>query len=317
VYKGRTVAVVVPAYNEERQIGKVLETMPDFVDKIVVVDDASRDSTAEVVEGYRASYEDRVVLIRHERNQGHGGARVSGFKWAEQREIEIVACMDADGQMDPAELLRLLDPIVEGAADYTKGNRLFSGNAWQIMPKFRYLGGAFVSLLTKIASGYWHVADSQTGFFAMSLCILRKVDWDRTYKRYGCPIDYLVRLNVANARVRDVPITPIYNVGERSDMTYFKVIPRVLWLLLRMFVWRLVQKYVIRDFHPLVLFYFFGAVGAVISFALFIRLLVLWVALGYAPPMTSLAFGFFSMISLQLIMFAMWFDMEANKALKG
>jgi glycosyltransferase involved in cell wall biosynthesis len=317
VYKGRTVAAVVPAYNEERLIGKVLETMPDFVDNIVVVDDASRDRTAEVVEGYRANDEDRIVLIRHERNRGVGAAIATGYKWALEHEMDATAVMAGDAQMDPADLPKLLSPVIEEGVDYAKGNRLITGEAWRVMPKRRYLGNAGASLLTKIASGYWHVADSQSGYTVISLRALRLIDLDAVYARYGMPNHFLVLLNVYGCRVRDVAVHPVYRIGEKSGFEPLLMIPKLGFLLAKWFLWRLKEKYVIRDFHPLVFFYLFGFVNGIVALALFIRLLVRWVLGGYAPPMTSLAFGFFTVISFQFTMFAMWFDMEANKDLKG
>lgn len=317
MYKEKSVCVVVPAYNEERLIANVIQTMPDFVDRIVVVDDRSTDNTAATVQPLQAEIGDKLVFIRHTTNQGVGGSIVTGYKWARDHDMDIAVVMAGDAQMDPEDLPVILDPVAEGRADYAKGNRLFTGDAWKKIPRLRYLGNAALSLLTKIASGYWHITDSQTGYTAINLNMLKLIDWDRTYKRYGCPNDYLVRLNIYDAKVKDVPIKPVYNVGEKSGIRYHKLIPLLSWLLLKLFLWRMLQKYVIRDFHPLVFFYLFSFVTGVVSVALFCRLVVLWILKGYAPPMTSLAFGFFIVISLQFTMFAMWFDMEANKDLKG
>ena len=144
---------------------------------------------------------------------------------------------------------------MRGEVDYAKANRLFTGRAWELIPHTRYLGNAVLSLLTKIASGYWHVADSQAGYTASRCATLELLDLDRIYTRYGFPNDMLVHLNVWNARVRDVPSRPIYGVGERSGIKIRKVVPRISWLLFKGFFWRLREKYVIRDFHPLVFFY--------------------------------------------------------------
>ncbi|HQK76473.1 MAG TPA: glycosyltransferase family 2 protein [Candidatus Hydrogenedentes bacterium] len=164
MYRDKTVAVVVPAYNEEVLIRTVIETMPEFVDKIIVVNDKSTDNTATVVREYVSRDPDGVVLVDLEENQGVGGAIAEGYKVARDNQIDCTAVMAGDAQMDPGDLPKLLDPVVEGRADYTKGNRLFYGDAWHMIPKVRYLGNSGLSLLTKIASGYWHVADSQTGY---------------------------------------------------------------------------------------------------------------------------------------------------------
>ena len=168
--------------------------------------------------------------------------------------------MAADNQMDPADLLTLVEPVARDEVDYAKANRLVTGEAWELIPRTRYLGNAILSLLTKIASGYWHVADSQTGYTAISRTMLAQLDLDRVYAGYGFPNDMLVHLNVWNARVRDFPSRPVYGVGEQSGIKLRRVVPRISWLLVKGFFWRLREKYVIRDFHPLVFFYALGLV---------------------------------------------------------
>lgn len=315
MYKNSRVAVVVPAYNEESQIGKVVETMPDFVDSVVIVDDQSRDNTATVVRAYQQK-DPRVVLIRHPQNQGVGGAIASGYKWSRDHGIDAAVVMAGDAQMCPSDLPAILDPVVEEGVDYAKGNRLVYEEAYQLIPKVRFFGNAILSLLTKIASGYWHVADSQTGYAAISKRALHSIDWDRMYKRYGQPNDILVKLNVANCVVRDVPIRPVYNVGEKSGIKVRKVVFSISRLLVKRFFWRLWTKYVIQDFHPLVFFYALGFGMLLLSGVLFVRLVLMWVHEGAAPPMTSLAFLFALSMGMQSLFFAMLFDMESNRHLR-
>ena len=316
MYQGKTVAVVVPAHNEEKLIGQVLDTMPDFVDLIIVVDDASTDQTCAIVTSYCVRFADRLTLLHHEDNQGVGAAIITGYKQALARDIEVVAVMAGDGQMDPDDLGRVVAPVACGEADYVKGNRLFRGESWQLIPHHRYLGNSVLSLWTKIASGYWHIADSQSGYTAISRVALRRLDLDHIYQRYGMPNDMLIKLNVGNFRVRDVSVRPVYNIGEISGIRLQKVIPAISWLLLRGFCWRLKEKYIIRDFHPLVFFYCMGLtlfpVGSLFGLYLFLyRLLVGTVAI------TSALFAVFLIISgLQSLFFAMWFDMDYNKHLK-
>ncbi|MEA1972158.1 MAG: glycosyltransferase family 2 protein, partial [Candidatus Cloacimonadota bacterium] len=161
MYKNKSVCVVIPCFNEETQIDTVIDTMPDFVDHIVIVDDVSKDDTVNVVKR-RMSEENRIVLIEHEKNQGCGGALATGYKWARDNSCDMAVRVDGDGQMNPDDLPLLLDPVVEGKADYSKGNRLFTGEAFRKIPRVRYLGNGFLSLLTKITSGYWNIADSQS-----------------------------------------------------------------------------------------------------------------------------------------------------------
>jgi len=312
---GKRVAVVVPAHDEEALLAPTLAGIPDFVDRIYVVDDASRDATLERANAAAAS-DQRVAVIAHERNQGVGAAILSGYERALEEGVDVTCVMAADNQMDPADLEALVEPVARGEVDYAKANRLFTGQAWQLIPKHRYLGNAVLSLLTKIASGYWHVADSQSGYTAIALPTLERLDLDRIYRRYGFPNDMLVHLNVINARVRDVPSRPIYGVGERSGIKLRKVVPRISWLLWKGFFWRLREKYVIRDFHPLVFFYFFGLVMSVAGLGLGIALIVLR-SLGHGiTAATGVLVALLLIFGSQFTLFAMWFDMESNKDLR-
>jgi len=315
MYRNKTIAVVIPAYNEEKLIGKVLKTVPTFIDHIVVVDDASGDRTGEVVKAHQKE-EPRIIYIRHERNEGVGGAITTGYKWAREKEIDISVVMAGDAQMDPEDLPKLLDPVVEGKADYSKGNRLFTGKAWRVIPKARYLGNAILSFLTKIASGYWHVADSQSGYGAVSLEVLKTIDLEGIYKRYGMPNDFLVRLNVCHFRVRDVSVNPVYGIGERSGIKIYKVMFTLSFLLLKLFLWRLKEKYIIRDFHPLVLFYLMGFLLTPIGVIFGCYLLISRILIGSVAATSALFAAFFTISGLQSLFFAMWFDMEYNKELK-
>ena len=315
MYKGKTIGVVIPAHNEASQIGRVIETMPDYVDEIVIIDDNSTDNTVAVIEEYQPKYPN-ITLIRHEKNRGVGGAMATAYKYARDRGLDVAVRMDGDGQMAPEDMPALLDPVVEGKTDYSKGNRLFSGEAYKKIPKIRYFGNAFLSLFTKIASGYWHVADSQSGYTAINKKALKTIDWDQMYQWYGQPNDVLVRLNVNDFRVRDIPVTPIYDVGEKSGMKIRKVVFTIGWLLVRLFFWRMKEKYVIRDFHPLIFFYTLGFFFSIVTVFLFIRMMYFWILNGYIPPINALATFFSFMSGSQFILFAMWFDMESNKELK-
>jgi len=313
VVDGKSVAVVVPAHNEERLIGDTLAGIPAFVDRVFVVDDASTDETAARVRG---STDSRVRLLSRERNGGVGAAIVTGYQEALAEEVDVTCVMAADNQMDPADLLTLVEPVARGEVDYAKANRLVSGEAWNLMPRTRYLGNAILSLLTKIASGYWHVADSQTGYTAITRPLLAQLDLDRVYPGYGFPNDLLVHLNVWNARVRDFPSRPVYGVGERSGIRLRKVIPRISWLLLKGFFWRLREKYVIRDFHPLVFFYGLGLLMTLVGLVLGVVEVVLRLAGNEITTPTIVLVALLLISGSQFTLFAMWFDMESNKDLR-
>ncbi len=315
MYKNRVVSVVVPAYNEETQITKVIETMPDYVDKIVIVNDCSKDRTSEMIRSHALYTVGRIQLIEHEINQGVGGAIATGYKWSRDNGIDIAVVMAGDGQMNPEDLPAILDPIVEDIADYTKGNRLVTGEAYKKIPKIRFFGNSALSLLTKIASGYWHVADSQTGYTAISSRALKIINWESMYKRYGQPNDLLVKLNVENMRVIDVPIEPVYNVGEKSGIKVHKVVFTIGWLITRLFFWRLKEKYIIRNFHPLVFFYAFGLFMLFLSAIFCVRLVLLFVANTALPEISFLALLFSFSVGFNSLFFAMWFDYDENRHL--
>lgn len=360
----KTVAVVVPAFNEETQILQVLESMPAFVDRIVVVDDLSTDKTAKIVLDFMTKANDkkegasitrktitptkynradvvlsdigrkeieyltpseilnsdpahdRIILIKHKKNGGVGAAIASGYKWCADHQIDCTAVMAGDGQMDPDELESICNPVVYEDIDYVKGNRLFHRSAWLVIPKARYLGNSILSILTKIASGYWHISDTQAGYTAISLRALNSIRIYDIYKSYGMPNDLLVKLNIAFCTIKEVGIKPVYEIGENSKMKLYKVIPRISWLLFKSFFVRLWVKYLVRDFHPLFLLYHFSFVLGAISIPYMFK--ILRIALftnDSVSPLTMLAFALLFISSFQSLLFAMWMDIQDNERL--
>jgi len=315
MYKDKIISVVIPAYNEEKLIQKTIESVPDFVDKIVVTNDVSKDKTREIVEEVM-KINSKVILINHKTNQGVGGSIASGYKWSRDNEIDIAVVMAGDAQMDPSDMPPLLKAIIEDGADFAKGNRLLSEDVRKKMPSSRYNISQFLSLLTKIASGYWQIIDPQCGYTAINKKALHHIDWDKMYKRYGQPNDLLIRLNVENMKVKDVPIKPVYNVGEKSGINMTKLFFTLQWVLYSGFLWRLKEKYVVRDFHPLVFFYGLGGFFSVLTIILAVRLFYFWGTTGIIPSINALAAMFSFMSAALFILFAMWFDMSSNQHLK-
>ena len=318
MFENRRVAVVVPAYNEEKLIDRVLDTMPVFVDRVIVVNDASTDGTADALAAAQVRMGGRLRVVHHGKNSGVGAAIVTGYRLAieEAQGNDLVVVMAGDAQMDPADLPRLLMPLVKDQADYTKGNRLFTGQAWKIIPRHRYLGNAVLSLLTKIASGYWHVADSQSGYTAITIEALRVLQLERLYPRYGFPNHLLVELNNYDFRVRDVPIRPVYNVGEVSGIRLHRVIPTLSWLLVKCYFWRMKEKYIIRDFHPLVFFLALGLMLVSLGSLLGVYLVYVRLSVGSLSPNAAIFDAFCLIMGIQMLFFAMWMDMEHNKTLR-
>ena len=313
--EGKTVAVVIPAHEEEALLPTTLGGIPELVDRIYVVDDASRDGTVACAREAAAA-DPRIEVVVREQNGGPGAAVVTGYRRALEEDADVFVVMNADNQMDPDDLEHLVLPVARGEVDYTKANRLFTGQAWQLIPHSRYLGNAVLSLWTKIASGYWHVADAQSGYTVIGRGMLELLDLDHLYPRYGYPNDMLVHLNVWNAKVRDVPARPVYGVGERSGMRMWKVIPTIWWLLIKRFWWRLWQKYVIRDFHPLVFFYALGFLMTTVGLALGVVETVQRIGGHNIPAATIVLVALLLISGSQFTLFAMWFDMESNKDLR-
>jgi len=359
----KTIAVVVPAYNEEKQIRQVLKTVPDFVDRIIVVNDCSKDKTAAIVfenikrnstvtiaterpiihavENIynRAEYvlkkqqqadmqyfpasqianenpeSDRIILINILNNCGVGAAIARGYKWCLDHDIDCTAVMAGDGQMDPAELESICLPVVNEGIDYVKGNRLIHGSARLVIPQTRYIGNSILSILTKVASGYWHVSDTQTGYTAISLSALKAIKLQDIYKRYGMPNDMLVKLNIAFCTLKEVKIKPVYNIGESSKMKISRVIPGIAWLLFKSFFKRLWIKYLFRDFHPLFLLYHFSFILGLCSIPYAIKIILIILAGESVSPLTMLAFFFLFTSSFQSLLFAMWMDIQDNERL--
>jgi glycosyltransferase involved in cell wall biosynthesis len=332
MYRGHSTAVVVPAYNEEGFVGDTIASVPGFVDRVYAVDDGSTDDTwaeiraaADVVadvsppagapgrDDDAADHDGRVVAIQHERNRGVGGAIKTGYQHARAERIELTAVMGGDGQMDPTVLGDLFDPIVDGDADYTKGNRFLDRAGRGSMPAHRFVGNAVLGALTKVASGYWTSGDPQSGYTAISLHALETANVDGMYEFYGYCNDLLVKLNVARLRVVDVPRPIIYG-DEESHIRYRSYVPRVSVMLLRNFLGRLKTNYLVYDFHPLVGAYAAGAVASLASIAAFV-----WALPGVGTAATPVArgalaigFGLFAMVAFT---WAMAMDRRANEHL--
>lgn len=310
MYKSKKIAVVVPAYNEEKLIGRVIETTPKFVDSIYIIDDASKDNTSSVVAAYQGKSHIPIKLIKHEKNKGVGGAIISGHSAALIDQMDIMVVMAGDAQMDPSDLPTLLDPIVNGEADYAKGNRFISGEAWRKMPKTRFFANTGLSFLNKFASGYWNVSDPQCGYTAISREIIQKLDLKKLSNGYHFENSILIELNMVNARVIDVPIKAVYGIGEKSGINHFVALFSFSIFLLKSFWLRLIHKYVLRDFHPLFFFYLFGLIFFLLGLLAGLYFIIARVS-GEIIANTSALFAVVLFTTgLQMLLFAMWFDRD-------
>jgi len=254
MYRGKRVAVVIPAFNVAAHIAGVVQGIPEFIDDIIVVEDAGTDETAKVVRGLS---DPRLTMVQHTANQGVGGAMVTGFGLALDRGADVVVKMDGDGQMDPGLLPSLLNPIVLEGCAYTKGNRFLWEERLRDMPKIRLAGSFGLTLLSKLASGYWHVFDPVNGYFAIEATMLRKLPLHRIARRYFFETDMLIHLNVFRARVKDVPVPARYG-GERSSMRVSWVLLTFPLFLLKGFWYRIYERHVLREFSPVAVFWILG-----------------------------------------------------------
>jgi glycosyltransferase involved in cell wall biosynthesis len=241
MYRQLRVAVVIPAYNEERAVADAVADVPAFVDHVIVVDDASTDDTSararDAGRARRAS-----TVLRHDDNRGVGAAIVTGYREALDRGCDVAAVMAGDGQMDPADLPALLDPIADDVADYVKGNRFLHPEIWTAMPPTRIVGNVVLSAATRVTSGYRHVFDSQCGYTAIHARALAAIDLDAVFPRYGYPNDLLSRLHVAGMRVVDVPVRPIYGPRWKSGIHLGTALHPISWVLLRSWGTRLASE---------------------------------------------------------------------------
>lgn len=316
MFENKSVGVVIPAYNEELLIGRTLSTMPAFVDKMIVINDCSKDRTRAIVEEMAAK-DPRIFLINHEPNQGLGQSLIDGYLKARELGLDITAVMAGDNQMSPADLPAVVAPIARGETEYVKGNRLLREEVYSRMPKHRFFGNAGLSFLTKFATGYWQVIDPQCGYTAIGKSALATIPIHRMIKGYGYNADILNMLNLSNFRVRDVEVEPVYG-EEQSKIKLKSYIPRVSKLLVRLFFGRMIKKYMVRDFNPLVLFYIFSFINlGILSPVLLVRLIVLFFSEGIVPTTTLTLLNFAVMMGFLFFFFAMWLDMEDNRRLRA
>lgn len=308
LFKRYKIGVVVPAFNEEVLLSETIKGIPEYVSRIYIVDDCSSDRTPEVVKNLT---DPRVISLRHEVNMGAGKSVIDGYKMALEDKMDIVVVMDGDNQMDPAQMPRLLMPIIEGKADYTKGNRLITKEAREGMSAWRFFGNTLLSLLTKIGSGYWDLMDPQNGYAAASRKALETIDLDSVYTYYGYVNDILIKLNAYGMRVNDVVIPARYG-NEKSSINYRKYVLKVSPMLFSGFLWRLKTKYVLLSFHPLVFFYVASMAllpsGLIFDFWILVQKLMR----NPVSPNYPLLGVFMTLMGIQLLFFAMFFDMQSD-----
>ncbi len=241
----KTIAVVIPSYKVAKHIQNVINSIPEFIDFIIVIDDKCPQNSGKIAQNLNNK---KVIVVFHEKNLGVGGAVVSGYKKALELGAEVVIKMDGDGQMNPDFINDLIEPILNNQADYTKGNRFNDFNALKSMPKIRLFGNSMLSFLVKVSSGYWNIMDPTNGYTAINCKAIKGLNLDFLSKRYFFESDMLINLNIENMVVKDVAIPAKYG-DEESSLKISKVMFEFPLKLFRGFCKRIFLKYFIYDFN--------------------------------------------------------------------
>lgn len=305
------IGVIVPAFNEELLILDTLRGIPEFVDRIFFINDASTDNTLALVQD-RKTEDSRIEIIDHKTNMGIGQSLIDGYLASLETDVDITAVMAGDNQMHPDDLIRFMGPIIDDGYDYVKGNRLLHENI-DNMPRYRFFGNSILTILTKFATGYYGLMDPQSGYTAIKNSALARIPIDKMTKGYGYNADILCMLNIQRFRVCDVEIKPVYG-KEQSKIKLRNYIPKTSWILVKLFFRRLWQRYVILDFHPLILFYLFAFLNFSCIFTpLLIRFFYLLATVGQTPKTTLIIMSFSFLMAFQSILFAIWMDMDYNR----
>lgn len=304
------IAAVVPCYRVEREIQGVLQTMPGYINHIIVVDDSSPDSTAELV-AHAAENDHRILLIRHSSNQGVGGAMVTGYRKALELGAQIVVKIDGDGQMDVEHLPRLLQPLIEGKADYTKGNRFRDFKSLRQMPFIRRVGNMGLGFLAKAATGYWNIFDPTNGFNAIRSESLAQLPLDRIDRSYYFETSILAHLYMIGAVVKDVPMPARYQ-GEVSSLLIHRILIQFPPKLFSTFLRRLILKNFIYDFSMGSIYLLTGLPLLIFGFVFGIYKWIQYATIGIPAPTGTVMLPTLSvLLGIQLLLSAIEIDLRS------
>ncbi|MDQ3015392.1 MAG: glycosyltransferase family 2 protein [Bacteroidota bacterium] len=249
-------AIVIPCYNVSRHIEKVVAGIPSDILWIIMVDDASTDDTNQKIK-HLSLQEKRIIYIRHDKNKGVGGAVITGYQKSLELDADITIKIDGDGQMDPAYINSLLKPIIDGKADFTKGNRFRDLQALRQMPMIRRIGNLGLSFLIKAASGYWNIFDPTNGYTAISSEILKNINFKKIHARYFFESSMLIEIYHIRAVVLDIPMKALYGdevSGLSVTRTLFEFPPK----LAAAFIKRILLKYFLFEFNIASVYILFG-----------------------------------------------------------
>lgn len=272
MYRKLETAVVIPCYNEEKMITQTIKKIPEYIDHIIAVNDASTDNTIGVLNKLKKQYS-KLIIVDNKVNQGVGGALIAGYDYAiKNTKTTAIGIVAGDDQFDSSYLKAMLDDFIDQSADYVKASRFFHREAFKTMPKYRQFGNIFISLLTKFSTGYYSITDITNGCGWLRREIIEKVDFSIVEKRYDYETSMLTALSIANAKVIDHAV-PAHYGDEKSTIKLIPTAWRNLKAVWKGFWRRIYYKYVLYGFHPVALFLFTGMFFLIISLLLAIFLL--------------------------------------------
>jgi glycosyltransferase involved in cell wall biosynthesis len=306
IYRENNICMIIPSCNEEKNLEITLNSIPDYIFRIYVIDDASSDQTPEIIRKF-AEKDSRIIHIRHDKIKGIGASIRSGYREALKESMDIAVVTTVGNQPALAQLPAFLNPIIKRRADYAVGNRLQSPDYRKGITRWRSISDPLLNLLTKISCGYWQLMDPQNKYTAISRSALERIDPNKLYPSHGYCNDILVRLNTYGFRAVNVNHPVRYTIEDVSGTRCH------LYILLKDFLWRMKEKYLILNFHPLVFFYFFGILCVITSLVLGIYALYAKI-LGMEPLFIRAALALILLfIGSMFILFAMLFDMEQER----
>lgn len=310
MYRNLKIAVVVPCYNEDKLVAKTVNTLPDFIDYIICVNDASKDNTLDVLDGL-AKKNKKVVVLNNKKNSGIGYTLKKGYHYAlDSTDAEAIGVMSGDAQCPPDKMQPMLDEFINRNCDYVKGNRFFDRKALKSMPRYRRFGNIFISLLTKFSTGYYSISDTTMGFGFLRRSILKKVDFDLIKNRYDYDVSMLIALSIAGARIKDYPVPAIYG-EEVSTIKFWPTVYRVLKVLWFGFWQRMYYEYVFFSFHPVALFLLGGMILFIVGWLFGFYLLFEKLVHHFAPTSGSVMLAVLPIIlGFQMLLTSLLMDMN-------
>jgi dolichyl-phosphate beta-D-mannosyltransferase len=310
MYRKLETAVVIPCYNEEKMITQTIKKIPEYIDHIIAVNDASTDGTIGVLNKLKKQY-NKLSVVDNKVNQGVGGALIAGYDYAiKNTKATAIGIVAGDDQFDSSYLKAMLDDFIDQSADYVKASRFFHREAFKTMPKYRQFGNIFISLLTKFSTGYYSITDITNGCGWLRREIIEKVDFSIVEKRYDYETSMLTALSIANAKVIDHAV-PAHYGDEKSTIKLIPTAWRNLKAVWKGFWRRIYYKYVLYGFHPVALFLFTGMFFLIISLLLAIFLLYVKLFAHQSPTAGSVMLAVLPFIlGIQLTLTALTIDVS-------